>query len=854
MRATWRLATSSFSGRRLRFSLLTGAVTMATSLVVAIACAIASLNAAMELRVASSVGAADVRLTHVGGRTFDRAEAAAIETWPAVDLAAPTLEAPLPLRNPKLGENAVAAGRGVIPSVEYQLRPLRLLEGRPVERPGEVVLEEPLVERLGAALGDEINLLRFGAPMRFTLVGVAAPQPLAVLARPEAILTLEDLGEASGEAGRISEIAIALSGGTDVERFIDRRQSELPEGLVLKASERITSGLDRNLRSSQLGLTLMSVLTFIAAAFIILTGLTTNVIERQRELAIVRCIGGGRAQVAAAQLLIGAIIGLSGAALGAPLGVAIAWVASIVFEEQLPAGLAISWMGVSLATAGSLIAGLAGAAWPAIASARVAPLRALAARAHVTPRWAVPMAALVGAALVALQPILVTAPDDPQMAFWLHVVLGAPAMFIGYFLLAALGVIIVAALLAPPLSLALRLPRRMLRRSAFASPFRFGFTAGSLMAGLALMTAIWTEGSALLRDWIGAIEFPEAFVHALRGLDPEERARVEALPFVEETVAISVMSIEEELFGVRALQGVGTNFIAFEPDPFFAMTKLAWIEGEPEYAIRRLKEGGAVLVAREFKIARGVSAGDDFTITDASGEEHTFEVVGVVTSPGLDIASRYFDIGREYTRQSIHAIMGSRQDMIDRFGNDVIHLLQIDLADDVDDEQALVEIRRALGSTMLTAGSGREIKSVISKIGRSSMKVMSAVALVAILIACFGVGQVVVASIDARRFEFGVLRAVGAEGHLLTRLIIGEVLIIAFVASALGSALGLHGAWTGLLMYRNLAGLNLSLVPPLGAIGAGWAILFTMTLAAAAPAALRLSRRSPRELLSATRG
>jgi len=854
MRATWRLATSSFSGRRLRFALLTGAVTMATSLVVAIACAIASLNAAMELRVSSTVGAADIQLAHVGGRTFAREEVAEVAAWPAVALAAPTLEAPLPLRNPRTAEEVVAAGRGILPAVEYRLRPLRLAEGRAVEAAGEVVLEAPLVDKLGAKIGDELDLLRFGEPMSFRLVGVAAPQPLAMLARPEGVVFLDDLAEAAGEQGRVSEIALGLEKSADVSAFIERRQEELPEGLVLKASERVTSGLDRNLRSSQLGLTLMSVLTFIAAAFIILTGLTTSVVERQRELAIIRCIGGSRMQVAIAQLIIGGVIGLVGAAVGAPIGMAIAFAASIVFEEQLPAGLAISWMGVSLAFAGALFAGLAGAAWPAIAAARVSPLRALAARARSTPVWAVPLAAVVGAALAALQPVLVTAPDDPQVAFWLHVVFGAPAMFIGYFLLAVPAVIVVAALLSPVLSAVLGLPRRMLRRAAFASPFRFGFTAGSLMAGLALMTAIWTEGSALLRDWVGAIDFPEAFVHALRGLEPEQRAEIDALPFVEGTVAISVMSIQDELFGVRALQGVGTNFIAFEPEPFFEMTRLAWIEGDPDYAKRRLSEGGAILVAREFKIARGVSAGDDFTITDASGTEHTFEVVGVVTSPGIDIASRYFDIGREYTRQSIHAIMGSRQDMIERFGNDVIHLLQIDLADDVDDEAALAEIRLSVGSTLLTAGSGREIKSVITKIGRSSMRVMSAVALVAILIACFGVGQVVVASIDARRFEFGVLRAVGAEGHLLTRLIVGEVLIIAFTASILGTALGLHGAWTGLLMYRNLAGLNLSLVPPVAAIASGWGILFAMTLAAAAPAALRISRRAPRELLAATRG
>ena len=40
-----------------------------------------------------------------------------------------------------------------------------------------------------------------------------------------------------------------------------------------------------------------------SAAFIIMTGLTTGIAEQQRGLAIIRCIGGTKAQLAQAQLL-----------------------------------------------------------------------------------------------------------------------------------------------------------------------------------------------------------------------------------------------------------------------------------------------------------------------------------------------------------------------------------------------------------------------------------------------------------------------------------------------------------------------------------------------------------------------
>ena len=73
MRSAWRIGINSLSGRWRRTSLLIAAVTLSAALVVGVACAIASVNAGMELRAAYAVGAADARIRHVGERPFDAA-------------------------------------------------------------------------------------------------------------------------------------------------------------------------------------------------------------------------------------------------------------------------------------------------------------------------------------------------------------------------------------------------------------------------------------------------------------------------------------------------------------------------------------------------------------------------------------------------------------------------------------------------------------------------------------------------------------------------------------------------------------------------------------------------------------
>ena len=63
-----------------------------------------------------------------------------------------------------------------------------------------------------------------------------------------------------------------------------------------------------------------SMLSFFAASFIIMTGLTVDVAERQRDLAVLRCVGGARWQLASSQLSVGVLIGGIGALIGVPLG------------------------------------------------------------------------------------------------------------------------------------------------------------------------------------------------------------------------------------------------------------------------------------------------------------------------------------------------------------------------------------------------------------------------------------------------------------------------------------------------------------------------------------------------------
>lgn len=917
MRAAWRLATSNLFERPSRTALLTAVVLAAAVLIAAVGVAFGSLNHAVRQRVSAMVGAADLVLKPAArGQTFDEALLDRVRAWPQTERARGRLSAPLALRFARpvwspgpdgvyrrgtLMLSVSADGQGIDPALEPLMPTLRLLEGRLPRTDDEIVLDQALARRLsrpearlgladvgirllGGArdaepmsadpgpelihdraeamrrnerfeirAGDRVEFARFrGEPVPLRVVGIAASPPLG--GTVTGYMTVRGLATLTGRQGRLSQVDVVLREGLDASSVADEYRQNLDENLSLQTTQRITSGLDRNLRSNRLGYFVVSTMAFLAASFIIMTGLATSVTERQRELGILRCIGASRRTLAATQLLVGGLIGAAGAAAGIPLGIAAAWAILTYFRDTLDAPVILPADRLAFAMAGAIGAGLIGAAWPAWQAARTTPLKAMSIRAAPPRPRTVLLLSAAGLLGVGIHLGIVTRLDDADALFRAYVALGVPAIMTGYFLLGVPAVVLAARVGGPMIARAMAVPPRLLGRTIAATPYRFGFTAGAMMLGLALMVAIWTQGGAVMRDWLDKIEFPDAFVVGLN-LTPESRRALDELPFVRRTCAISIQPVTvERSFGVSGMTSVGTSFVAFEPEPFFEMVRLTWVQGDEAYARRRLAEGGAVLIAREFYTAGKLGVGDTFTCTH-NDRTHSFEIVGVVTSPGLELVNDFFKVDERFTEQTVHAVFGSRKDLREKFNSDAIGLIQIDLDDSVDDEEALATIRQVLlPAGILDAGSGRGIKRQITGFVRTSLVVSSTIAAFAMFVACLGVANLIIAGVHARRFEFGVLRAVGAGRGLLARLVLAEAAIVALAACVLGTFMGVQGAFGGTRLNRVIWGLELEALPPPGPVALGWLAVFLFTLGAAGPTATALTRRRPRELLGAIRG
>lgn len=866
MRPSWHIARHALSGRKSRTILLMIAVTLAAALVTAVSTGVQTVQATVEYRISRSIGDVDARIIHRYGSPFEADVVDTVRTWPDVREAAARIEGALTLaraddRRDEDGRRLriTAQARGVDTGRDEAFSQYDLLEGRMPSDSTEILLDPLTAETLEVGVGDVLRVERFGPSMELKIVGVRDRPILGALQKPRVQVDNTVIEEAIGREGRASLISILLTEGADVPAWVEANAERLESPLILEAAERARAGYDRQVRASRVGFRVGVMVSFLACAFIVAIGMTTAIGEQVRQLAMLRCVGASGAQLATSQAMVGLLIGGFGGIVGAPLGIGLAAVLRWYYDDLLPGGLSIPLEGVALSIFGAVSAGLIGAAWPAYRAASTTPLEALANRARAPRRSSILWMALAGILLALLQISLLAIPDS-EARFLVYGFVGLPAVHVAYFLLAVPVFALIAPILTRPVAMIFHLPVTLVRGNLKDGVVRLGLTAGALMVGLSVLVSTWSNGLALVNDFRERVKFADGFVMKTGGLGEEEQAFLRTLPGVVAASPVGYLPLrvaEQDRLGTGEFAPPNVVCVGFVPEEFLSFNRVDWIQGSPETAIPRLSGGDAVLVAKEFLIARGLGVGDIIRL-GAEGDEHPFEIVGVVGAAGLDMATGVFGIRSVYLDHAVSCVFMDFEVVAERFGTREAFIMQLDLelppdADEADAAEAeLTELVREEVPGAIFA-SGRSIKALVEEIGGRILAVTTSIASAALILACLGVGNVVAAGITARGYEFGVLRAVGGGPSTAPRLVLAEIMVTGIAAAITGTALGVHLAWIGVLMYEDLAGIDLALSIPVLATATGAVVVVISALLASIPASLSLLRKPPRALLATGR-
>jgi putative ABC transport system permease protein len=130
------------------------------------------------------------------------------------------------------------------------------------------------------------------------------------------------------------------------------------------------------------------------------------------------------------------------------------------------------------------------------------------------------------------------------------------------------------------------------------------------------------------------------------------------------------------------------------------------------------------------------------------------------------------------------------------------------------DSAHMAELRKDLTMEGLQSLSSVELKRTLATVLGRVINGLSVIGIGAMCLASLGVANMVIASVHARRYEFGVLRAIGAGRWQLVRLVLAEVTLVAVVAGLLGTGAGLWFAFMAARVDLAVIGVPTRFIDP----------------------------------------
>ena len=691
-----------------------------------------------------------------------------------------------------------APGVGVSWFAQRELSPSELVDGRAPAGDGEVALDQATAEELGYTIGDRVALLTPGPRIEAEVVGVFTFGEDGGLAG--ASLTAFDLATAQAMLGLGNDftgIDVLVADGVSGDEVRDRIAAEVGADYeVTTAQEQAdeqAAALEEGLSFITVLLTAFAGIALFVGSFIILNTFSMLVAQRTRELALLRALGAGRAQVTRSVLVEALVLGIVGSTLGVLGGFGIASALRALFSTfglTLDGSLVLSASTIAWSYAVGVLVTLIAAYVPARRAAATPPVAAMRDD-HVAVERSLRKRAVVGA-VAAVAGVVGLAGSVLADG-------GGAAQLVG---IGGLCLVVAAIALSPVLarpfarSVGAVLPRvwgttgHLARQNAARNPRRTAATASALMVGLALVTAfsiLGASANASVDKLVGSALRADFVVSTAVG-QPFTPEVAERLRSVEDVDAVTQMR-----FGSALLGGEEALVTAVDPATMDRTLELDFTAG-----------------------GSGDLAGSGLLVDEPTADSHRWDVgdtVEMVTPTGQ--TAQLTVEGIYAANQAVGTTVVSLETFVATGGAELDRYLFLDVADGSAAESVRSAIQTAIDPYPVVTLKDQdefagEQKGQVDQI----LMLINALLVLSVLIAVLGIVNTLAMSVLERTREIGLLRAVGMTRGQLRRTVRLESVLISVYGSSLGLALG---GLLGISLTRALSDQGISeLVVPGG--------------------------------------
>ncbi|HEV8696249.1 MAG TPA: FtsX-like permease family protein [Candidatus Limnocylindrales bacterium] len=825
MRGLHGLAWRGLRARPLRTSLTTVGVALGVAVLYAGLATNAGIGAAVDRAVGTMVGRAHLRIIAFGETGLSETTLATIKGTPGVDVAAPSFEQRTYLGTGLFGPGPLPAPVtlvGIDPVLEPRIHDLTLASGSPLG-PGDdpsALVSATLAREDGLSVGARLGLQGVDAPVYLRVAGILAGDGPWAGATGRAVVTRLHVAQSVFGAHGLTRVDLDLADGTDPAAVIERLQATLAEPYVVSSQRDLAAAMEASTGDFAATTALIAAIALFAGAFLIFNTLSMTVVERVRELGLLRAAGATRGQVSTYILVQASVIGVVGAGVG------------IVAGGLLAAGIA-AWMGTvgSVPIAGPVVrlgdavaalaiglgVTLAAAVEPARRAGRVPPVEALKARLdlpsarHARLRWLVAVFAVVGVLGLAIWP---RAAGEAALlrSLAVYAVLLAVALLVPFVLP------VLARIAGTPFMLLVRLEERLARASVLRDRTRAALTVGALTVGLAMIVALGGVGQharAVAGAWIADVVPGDVVVTSIfpRGLD---EGLVETLGALDGVASVSPIATFDLAVDGRRVDGAAMIGADLEADG-----RLHLVDGDRAAALAELDRGGAVIVPSGIAARDGVGLGSRLTVVAADGSAMSMRVVGVA--------------GRTLPGRSGESLLVGWADA-DRLGIDGADAFAVRFDKDASpaDRATLADEARTLALDPVPLD---RIQGAIGAALDRVFGLFDVLSLIAVIVATLGIVNTLTMNVFERVREIGVLRAAGMTRRQVWRSVVVEAGITGLVGAICGVAAGFVVG--GLMVALSGGRWDLAIAVPWLAVGVTFVLGVALAmLAAAYPARL----------------
>ena len=768
-----------FTEHRARTALSISGIGIGSALLVAVLGLLGSLTGSVEGFISDLAGAADLEVSAVSNEGLDERLFFDVEETEGVEAAIPMI------RSRALVNRRQVMFLGVDQRAQLLGTDLGQDRREEVERlaaePG-ILIGAPLAAAIDAGRGDSVSVFSTAGEKQIPVAGVIGGEAGRFNDGMFAVAPLPVAQQLLGKGPRIDSIFVLAEDGESLEGLRRALADKTGSGAFVDSPSGRVRQAQSSTASLRFGMLMGVSIAVTVGAFLVYNTMSMAALERRREIATLRALGGARRKLLRHLLWEAALLGLIGSIVGSLVGLVLAGILVRSIPDFYTNGLGVGVqlnmpsyaipMSILVGVASSVVA----AAMPAMAAVKVPPAAAMrpvgVLEALEDVQGVAPIPTFVGIAIfLASFFTAIWGPGNLAFIAMGGLVLGAIVATFGL----THPIANATARFSEKFGVAGRLAASAVRRA----PRRAWATSVAVVAGVGMIV---TQASASANINTSVTESTNSL------------GRVDLYVSAASGVALATDVLlpaewEAQLQAMPGVDNVGTNtfsFVSYQGERVLVQGTSKSQGAEPAMAgitpqqRGQVQEGTAAVVSTRFEELFRVGPGDQLTIPTPAGER---DVPVIASVPSFTWERGLITIGRQH--------------LIDWFGRTGVSDYQLTFEEGADPAAVRAQVEEFVRDSPVPVyvSSGSEYLQVIEGTVKQVRSLFDAMVGVVVGAAILAIINALIISVIERRTELGIMRALGTSRRQLRSMVAVE-------AGALGVVGGLVGVAFGFLAHR----------------------------------------------------